>query len=466
MKIGFVVPDGVGIRNYLYSQLLKKLYNKNISINIIHSLNEKVIKNVKEIHNIEFNTNSLYQYNESILAKYLRELICISRLKNNRKIRGNETLLSNWNPNKRKLKNNIFYTLIELLSNFTENYNTILKLEELHKNQVRKSNTYKKYLNLLKNLNIETLLNTHQRSIDTIPLFEAANDLNIRTISVIYSWDNLPKARLNSKSSDYLVWSDYMKKELLIYYPEVDEDSILVTGTPQFEFYYNENLYISKDEFCEKFGLDINRKIICYSGDDKRTSPFDPKYLEDLAETISTLNYENKPQILFRRCPVDLSDRYDNVLKKYKDIIKVSPPIWNKDNDSDGWSLVYPSYDDVKLLVNIALHCDIVYNVGSTMAHDFAIFNKPAAYINYDHTKEQIWKTSNIYKFEHFKSMKNKESVFWVNSKNDITNLVQKLSFNNVDKETKYKKEWLNTITFDNENVSENIKNVILKGCR
>jgi len=464
MKIGFVIPDGVGIRNYLYSKLLKKLFDENVSINIMHKLNEKVINDIKEMHNIEFDTSNLYKYNEPILARFLRELICISRLKYNRKITNNETLILNWTPNKRKLKNYIFFTLIETLSNFTQNYNTILRLEELQKNEVRKSNSYKNYLDLLEKLKMNTILNTHQRSIDCIPLFEAANDLNIRTISVIYSWDNLPKARLNSKSSDYLVWSDYMKKELLTYYPEVDESSIYITGTPQFEFYYDKSLYIPKDEFCKKFDLNKDRKIICFSGDDKRTSPFDPNYLEELAESISKLDYVNRPQILFRRCPVDLSDRYDNVIEKYKDIIKVSAPLWNKDSDSNNWSLVYPSFDDVNLLVNTALHCDLVYNVGSTMAHDFAIFNKPAAYINYDHTKEQIWKTSDIYKFQHFRSMKNKDSVYWVDSKKHIETLLNKLIDNSLKDDTKSKKIWLETISYDNENVSENIRNVILKG--
>lgn len=150
--------------------------------------------------------------------------------------------------------------------------------------------------------------------------------MNIPTATVIYSWDNLPKARLALRADNYLVWSDYMKNELNLYYPEIKLEQIHVTGTPQFEFYGDSDNIIDKEVFYEKYNLDPNKKIICFSGDDTKTSPDDPSYLNDVAEEITKANLQNEYQILLRRCPVDLSSRFDKVLDQYKDLIKEAAP--------------------------------------------------------------------------------------------------------------------------------------------
>ena len=69
-----------------------------------------------------------------------------------------------------------------------------------------------------------------------------------------------------------------MKKELVYYYPHVKEEQIIVTGTPQFEPHFDPELLISKEAFFEQYGLDLNKKYICFSGDDLVSSPHDPVY--------------------------------------------------------------------------------------------------------------------------------------------------------------------------------------------
>jgi hypothetical protein len=41
-----------------------------------------------------------------------------------------------------------------------------------------------------------------------MPICIAAKELNIPVITAIYSWDNLPKARLAVQADKYIVWSD------------------------------------------------------------------------------------------------------------------------------------------------------------------------------------------------------------------------------------------------------------------
>ena len=51
------------------------------------------------------------------------------------------------------------------------------------------------------------------------------------------SWDNLVKARLAIRTREYIVWSNYMRDELLRYYKEIDAANNVITGKPQFELY-------------------------------------------------------------------------------------------------------------------------------------------------------------------------------------------------------------------------------------
>jgi len=463
MTVCFVIPDGTGIKNYLFSNILQYLSVNNVKIIIWHTLTDNAISEIKKIHpNIDIKAYELPFYKESVYERFLRESIAYARLLQNSEKVNNKTILKNWRKNSKKLSLKIFYKLTMIAGYIlSKNYNYILRADQKYLQSIEKSGKLKSYTEFLKEHQVESILCTHQRAINAIPAMYAATKMKTKSISAIYSWDNMPKARLNTRSDYYIVWSEYMKNEFKIYYPEIDISKVIVTGTPQFEFYYDKSYIMDKEEFCKKYDLDINKKTICYSGDDRLTSPHDPIYLDELASTIATSELKDKVQILLRRSPVDLSGRFDNVVKKYPHIIKVADPIWHFDGTDDNWTLIYPSIQDIKLLVSTAYHCDLVYNVGSTMAHDFAMFDKPAAYINYDAVVDDKWSTDTIYKFQHFKSQDGLDAVVWIDSKDEIASKVTKALYNPNDIAVDRKK-WLDKIAMYRESASENIAKFIL----
>lgn len=416
-KILLLFPDGVGIRNYLYSKVFQ---NTNEDLVLFHNFDEETIAALKESIVLS-ETIFIPVYKESVKEKFLRELICLVRLYHNSKIVQNRSLLTNWNWNQKTLSKKVFYKTIERVAPFIKKYNSILKLEKQYQKAIRKNSFYFEVKSLLNKVQPNTVFCSHQRGLKAATVFAAAQDLGIATTTVIYSWDNLPKARLALRADRYLVWSDYMKKEMELYYPEIPSSTICVTGTPQFEFYEDAKNILDKKLFYEKYNLDPNKKIICFSGDDAVTSPDDPGYLKDIAQELIKANLHQEYQILFRRCPVDFSGRYDAVVEDYKELIKVATPLWHV-NSTQEWSAVYPSIEDVKLLVSTAFYSDVVVNVGSTMAFDFAMFNKPCVFINYDqkYKKVENWSVKTIYQFQHFKSMPKQEAVIWLNSKEEI----------------------------------------------
>ena len=78
-----------------------------------------------------------------------------------------------------------------------------------------------------------------------------------------------------------------------------------------------------------------------FSGDDFTTSPKDELYLRDVASAARSLKESGLPvKIVFRRCPVDFSERYAAVISEYSDVIVEVPPLWKR--IGDGWNTILP----------------------------------------------------------------------------------------------------------------------------
>lgn len=441
-KILLLFPDGVGIRNYLYSDVVQHL-KEHADLIIWSPLPEAAFEEVKTLHNLQFEFKQIKLEPESIFTRVFRESATFGRLILNSTKTNNDTILTNWNYYPKTLKLKILNKVSMTLGFWaSKSYDRILMLESKAQNHWSLS-VINKYKNDLEALNLCSIFIAHQRVAALMPICIAAKELSIPVITAIYSWDNLPKARLAVQAYKYIVWSDYMKEEMLLYYPEIPQSDVIVTGTPQFEFYSQSQRIIPREEFAQKYGLNPNKKWICFSGDDIKTSPYDPDYLNDIAETVSKFDESEKPQLIFRRCPVDFSDRYDDILMKFKNNIIAINPEWH--TSKSGWNFFFPKYEDVSLLVNIAEHCDAVINVGSTMAHDFAILNKPCFYLNYNHKENAHWSSEIVYQFQHFRTMQGLEAVGWLNAPDEIAEKIN-LALTHPEQVGKDRKKWLEKI--------------------
>lgn len=421
MKILLIVPDGVAVRNYLYSGFIAELENKGAQVMLYHQISEAAIKEVETIqHNLTL-IRKIPTFIERPKARILRESLAYARLLHNKKILKNNTIMAFWNKNQKGWKQKGLYRLCELLGYvFSKSYNVILWLEVLYEKVISKSSVIDLIEEDFNKFDPDFVLNLHQRAPSSAPVIIVAQKRKIKTATVIFSWDNVPKARLISKYLIYFVWSDIMKVELNTLYPEINIEKIKIVGTPQFEFYFQEELLKAKIDFFKEYGLNPNKKTICFSANDQ-TSPYEQIYLEDLGEELSKIEEIERPQILFRKCPVDNSDRFEAVLEKYKAFMFSINPDWRLENNKKySFVGVYPAYNDLRLLVNTVKHSDIVINFGSTMAHDFAVYQKPCLYLKYNPVLNSEYDVNDVYQFQHFKSMEGLEAVGWINNKSEI----------------------------------------------
>ncbi|MCH4821573.1 UDP-glycosyltransferase [Gramella lutea] len=416
-KLLVVIPDGVGLRNFIYSRFPEEVRNSGWEL-IFLNMTPLVLKDLglKEIildPKPSFKTDLLKR------AKINIELDLFQR-------KFNDTVFEKFkfSPASVGLKNKIKNLLVDLLISIYNSEKGLTRIRAMMKESERGTTYYNYCKQILCAEKPDMVFCTSQRPVNAVSIITAAQDLEVPTSCFIFSWDNLPKATKVLETDYYFVWSDYMKDELLKYYPHITEDQVEITGTPQFEIHYDKSGIIAKNHFFKEYGLDIDKKYLCFSGDDITTSPHDELFLNDVAEAVERLNKKGTNiGIVFRRCPVDFTNRYNRILTKYKNLIVSIEPKW--ETRGDYWNQAIPKKEDLFLQTNIVEHTFMVINVGSSMVFDYAAKGKPCAYINYLPQIENLKKDiREVYSYTHFKSMPNKESVYWINEKTDIGKII------------------------------------------
>ncbi|WP_231367656.1 UDP-glycosyltransferase [Gillisia sp. JM1] len=451
-KIFILLPDGVGLRNFAFTSFVE--------------IGEQMGWDVVFWNQTPFDLSAL-DYKEIKLGGKPR---AYTDLLKRAKISGeldyfeekfDDSVYQSYKfpSSNKRIKSKIKNAILTQLTKTYKGEKGLHKLREKLKASERKSNFYQYCKDVLEKQKPDFIFCTNQRPVNAIAPLTAAQDLGIPTGTFIFSWDNLPKATMIVEPDFYFVWSEYMKEELINYYPQINSDSIFITGSPQFEPHFNLNLRKTRKEFFVENNLDLTKEYICFSGDDVTTSPDDPHYLKDVAEAIKSLNEnrETKLGILFRRCPVDFSDRYDETLEDFKDLIIPVAPKWKKVGEH--WNSILPTQEDLELQVNSIFHTKAVINLGSSMVFDYALFNKPCLFLNYD-VEQKIdvnWSSKKVYNFVHFRSMPTGNEVVWLNSKEEIENKLS-LILNDSADIVKNAKKWFHKINLTPaENASERI---------
>ncbi|RMH16098.1 MAG: hypothetical protein D6696_19015 [Acidobacteria bacterium] len=422
MHTVLVVPDGVGIRNFLCTDFVDRLRERG-PVSVWHALDPATVGEHGAHLDRGVRWRPLPRFRESLGERVLRQAKVFAQLYWRYREDAGDVQLGVLRPRGRPAAVAV-NLLARLLGALAARPRGLSWLERRHAAACRRARHFPRFAAELADLGpADVVFCTHQRASRAVPALAAARAAGIPTATFIYSWDNLPKGRMAVQADHFAVWSEAMRDELLSYYPEVDAGRVDVTGTPQFEPYFDPALRAPRQEVLGRLGLDPARPVICYSGDDVLTSPDDPTFLADLAQAVARLPAAERPQILFRRCPVDRSRRYDEVLARHPEIA-VSDPAWRA--AAGDWTAVVPTREDVALLAGIVHHCDLVVNVASTMALDFAILDKPAIWIAYDPPGRSRPHLDNLYRLPHFRCVHRLEPLYWARSREQLGDLVRR----------------------------------------
>ncbi|BDU23543.1 UDP-glycosyltransferase [Flavobacterium sp. GSB-24] len=462
-NIFIFLPDGVGLRNF--------------ALTSFKEIGEKSGFDITYWNNTPFSITEKLGFKElQIKEKSLHPLTLVySRSRKRMELnffdkKFNEVVYNTYNfPQSYKGLNNLVKSLmVDALTAFGSNKKGINFVRNQIKKAERTTNKYRESKKQLEAHKPDFVFCTNQRPTQAISSILAAQDLGIPTGTFIFSWDNLPKATTLVETDYYFVWSEYMKKEVLMYCPYVNENQIFVTGTPQFESHFDKSLLQSKEDFYKSHNLDPNKKYICYSGDDIVTSPLDQYYLEDLALSVKELNKDGYSLgIIYRKCPVDFTNRYDEVLKKYKDVITSIDPLWSPVGQS--WDEIMPTKEDFALQANICEYTEFVGNIASSMVFDFSAHDKSCLFFDYEQPqlKKGIRDIGQNYKYIHFRSKPSEDAALWVRDKKDLTSIVKDIIDGNISS-VKESKKWFEIIVGPNptqasQNIWESLNAILTK---
>jgi len=420
-KVFVFFPDGVGLRNFAFTNF--KETGEQIGFNI-HYWNNTVFS-LKD--NLGFNEVKIDNHKiHPLTPLYTRARKHIELNISQKKFKDSVYETYKFPFNYKGIKNNLKTLFIKLLIGLYSSQKGLDHIRKRINDLERKNSKYSYCKAQLMEHKPALVFCTTQRATQAISALLAAKDLGIPTVAFVYSWDNVPKAMQVVETDYYFVWSDLMKTEILKYYPFVKEAQVFVTGTPQFEPHYYTSLLQSRENFFEQYNLEINKKYICYSGDDETTSPLDQYYLEDLTNAIRSLNLKGENLgIIYRKCPVDFTNRYNSVIESNKDIITVLDPIWKQVGAQ--WNEVLPAKEDFKVLYNVCEHSEFVTNVCSSTVFDFVLHNKSCIYYNYEQPqlKKGIRDIGQNYKYVHFRSMPSDTTAVFCTDKKDLEGLVE-----------------------------------------
>jgi len=421
-KLGIIITDGVGFRNFILSDFLQEAQRTFHEVVIYSCLPKSVyprfessVKVVElEVYPDRFSTWVFMKCKEVAHLKL--------HMKSNFGIRDNYFANRQFNRSARGLVKRLVF----LVTRFLHSETWIQRFNRCQQATFKNHPITKKYLNLLKADAPDFLFFTHQRPPYIAPLIYAAEQLHIATGAFIFSWDNLAsKGRMAGNFDRYFVWSELMKQELLQFYSSVNPKQIQVVGTPQFEPYVLPRYATEKAAFMAKFQLDTNLKTICFSCGDVSTSKNDPLYIETIAkalqdDTFKTVNF------IVRTSPAETPERFAHLRDAYP-FIKWNYPKWelSRKDHQETWSQRIPTVEDVKDLRAVLEYCDVFVNMCSTMSLDAMCFNKPVINPVFGNPENGLYDDQRFLKYAHYKRVAESGAVAIAKTAEELVRSIQ-----------------------------------------
>jgi hypothetical protein len=260
---------------------------------------------------------------------------------------------------------------------------------------------------------------SHVHSHVSLPAIQAAQWLGIPTAAFIFSWDNLTsQGRIIPPYDYYLVWNEDMRAQLLDLYRSVRPEQVVVTGTPQFDFYFRPEHHWSRRDFCERVGADWTRPIVFYTTGMSNHMPGEDRIVEGLADVVNGMTQFGPPQLLVRVNPKDRTGRFDVLRARRPDII-FSPVAWEQ-----SWHT--PKLDDIGVFTNSLRHADVGINITSTVSLELCMFDKPVLNIGYNPPDDAVVRSfARYYSFDHYRPVTNSGAVAIAYSPGDVRGLLE-----------------------------------------
>lgn len=420
-KLGIVITDGVGFRNFILSDFLAEAEKQFDEVVILSCLPALVFDGFLQ----KTKVIELAVFEEKFQTWFFRKTKEVAHLQLHKK--NNFGITDNLNTNRSKTKTPRGYAtrFIFKWTSLFYSEKWIQFYNKLQQQSFKNNQNVKDYKSIFEKQKIDILFFTHQRPPFIAPLVYQAEQFKVKTASFIFSWDNLAsKGRMAANFDFYLVWSNLMKEELLHFYKKVQSPNVTVVGTPQLEPYVLNRYKTTKEEFISRFQLDFTKKTICFSCGDISTSKNDELYITAIAEAIQSHKITNV-NFLVRTSPAEDPIRFKSFVEKFP-FIKWNYPKWHlaRRGHQEEWSQRIPSKEDVMDLRSVLEFSDLNVNMLSTMGLDFMQFDKPVINPVFGNAENGLYNDQRFLNYPHIKNVLESNATRIVKNEGELINAI------------------------------------------
>ena len=206
----------------------------------------------------------------------------------------------------------------------------------------------------------------------------AAKAMGIRTCGFIFSWDNLTsRSRIFTPYDDYLVWNEGMRRQLLEIYPHLEPAQVSETGTPQFDFHFQERFQLSREELCKRLEIDPARPYVLYTTGIWNHFYEEHHHVRAVARTLSRLRVPETPQLVVRTYSKGTSEAMHALAREALPNVFFRPGLWDPE-----WHT--PRYEDLAVYSSLLKHCALGINAASTVTLELLLLGKPVINLDFD----------------------------------------------------------------------------------
>lgn len=205
-----------------------------------------------------------------------------------------------------------------------------------------------------------------------------AHQMGIPTAGFIFSWDNLTsRSRIMVPYHNYLVWHQQMCDQLLLIYPRISPDRVFITGTPQFDFHFKPEFWLTREELCQRIGIDPARPFILYTTGITHHFPEEHRTVKLVIDLLQQMEIEPKPQLVVRTYVKGTSTEMKALAAQ-----NIPDVVFPKVQWDDKWYM--PAYEDLAIYTSLLRHAALGINAASTVSLELLMHDKPVINLDFD----------------------------------------------------------------------------------
>ena len=418
-----VIGRGEAIRNFLYSDTLDVLCERArvTLLSVVHD--EKFISRFSPYTE---RIIPLKTINEKKLVKLIRYLTLNTHYRWlwTEKARNKWEILNSYASNSDNKLARVNHVLWKAVLFMLANRPSVMALTWLDRSVswlMRPSTEFDKLFSELKPDLIFNTSHIHGEAAD-LPM-RVAQKLNIPTAVFVFSWDNLTsRSRILVPYDFYIVWHQKMKDKLLDIYPELDSNKVYVTGTPQFDFHFKPEFYLSREELLTRFGGDPTRPYILYTTGMASDMPGEHLHIRSVINLIQEIKFAHQPQLIVRTYIKGTSDETKAIAKEKIPGVIFPQILWDK-----RWFVPY--IEDLHNYSSLLRHTILGINAASTVSLELMMHDKPVINIAFDPPGCDLpnpLRWARWYSFEHYRPVAESGSVMIARSVKDLAKMIDR----------------------------------------